>query len=57
MPLMIQAFGYNKNPLSTLEVLGWILWFSSFVFEHIADRQKKQFVKDCAQKKIKGKAF
>ena len=54
MPLMMQGFGYNQNPLNSLEIFGWVLWFLSFAFEHTADRQKKQFIKDCAAKKVKG---
>lgn len=54
MPLMIQAFGYNSGDLTYLEIFGWCLWLASFAFEHTADKQKKRFIKDCAEKKIKG---
>lgn len=53
MPLMIQAYGYKTGELTWLEVFGWALWLVSIVFEHIADRQKKQFVRDCVKNKIK----
>ena len=36
-----------------LEICGWVLWLTSFAFEHTADRQKKQFIKDCIKNNIK----
>ena len=53
MPMMIQGFGYNSEELTYLEIFGWILWYFSIMFEHTADRQKKQFIKDCKEKNIK----
>eukprot|EP00092_Neocalanus_flemingeri_P014327 GFUD01015448.1.p1 GENE.GFUD01015448.1~~GFUD01015448.1.p1 ORF type:complete len:317 (+),score=68.45 GFUD01015448.1:34-984(+) len=53
MPLMIQAFGYKTGELTWLEVCGWTMWLLSIVFEHTADKQKKQFVKDCLKNNVK----
>ena len=36
-----------------IEYFGWILWLSSIAFEHTADLQKKKFVRDCIENKIK----
>ena len=52
-PLMLQAFGYKSGPLENLEIFAWILWFASLTFEHISDKQKKKFIQDCKEKKIK----
>jgi steroid 5-alpha reductase family enzyme len=53
MPLMVQAYGYKTGELTWLEVCGWAMWLAAIAFEHTADLQKKQFAKDCRQKKIK----
>jgi len=52
-PMMLQAFGYKTGDLTTLEIIGWVMWLASITFEHVADKQKKGFIKDCAEKKIK----
>merc|ERR1711894_134428 len=54
MPMMVQAFGYKTGDLTWIETFGWMMWLSAIIFEHTADLQKKQFVKDCIKKKIKG---
>ena len=28
-PMFLQAFGYFTGPLTTLEIMGWVLWLSS----------------------------
>ena len=53
MPMMLQAFGYMTGDLTMLEICGWVLWVASLTFENMADKQKKRFIKDCADKKIK----
>jgi len=53
-PLLIQAFGYKTGDLTLIEKFGWILWLASLAFEHTADLQKKQFVRECIEKKVKG---
>jgi len=53
MPMMLQAFGYMTGELTWLEVAGWTMWVVAIIFEHTADKQKKAFVKECTEKKIK----
>jgi len=52
-PMFLQAFGHFTGPLTTLEIMGWVLWLSSLVFEHVSDLQKKAFIRECSQKNIK----
>ena len=54
LPLMVQVYSGYSQPLSVLEITGWLLWLSSLVFEHSADKQKKAFIKNCAEKNISG---
>ena len=54
LPLMVQVYSGYSEPLSVLEMTGWLLWLCSLVFEHSADKQKKAFIKTCAEKKISG---
>ena len=54
LPLMVQVYSGYSEPLSGLEIAGWLLWLSSLVFEHSADKQKKNFIKKCAEKKLSG---
>ena len=54
LPLMVQVYSGYSAPLSLLEMAGWVLWLASLVFEHTADKQKKKFIKDCADKKLSG---
>ena len=56
-PLLIQAFGYKTGDLTLIEKFGWILWLASLAFEHTADLQKKQFVRECIEKKVNGSIF
>lgn len=53
LPMMLQAYGPLKGPLTTIEVFGWILWVVSLVFEHTADKQKKRFARDCKKAGVK----
>jgi len=54
IPMLAQVYtGYNE-PLSLVEMLGWSLWFLSLCWEHTADKQKKRFIKDCQERKVKG---
>ena len=48
LPLMVQVYSGYSEPLSLLEIIGWLLWLCSLVFEHSADKQKKKFIKNCA---------
>ena len=54
IPLMVQVYSGYSEPLSGIEMLGWGLWVMSLVWEHTADKQKKRFIKDCQEKKLKG---
>ena len=54
LPLMVQVYSGYSEPLSLLEMTGWLLWLCSLLFEHSADKQKKAFIKNCAEKKISG---
>ena len=38
-----------------VEIGGWTLWLISLIWEHTADKQKKKFIKDCLEKKEKGR--
>ena len=53
IPMLLQAYGYKTGPLTSLELAGWALWLAGITFEHTADKQKKAFIADCAEKKIK----
>ena len=54
VPMLVQVFsGYNQQ-VSLMEWFGWILWLLSLCWEHAADKQKKRFIKDCQEKKLKG---
>ena len=54
VPMLVQVYsGYNQ-PVSLMEWFGWILWILSLCWEHAADKQKKRFIKDCQEKKLKG---
>ena len=55
LPLMVQVYSGYSAPLSLLETVGWVLWLASLVLEHTADKQKKSFIRDCAEKKISGR--
>ena len=44
IPAILQAFNPQES-LSVLEVSGYILWIISFGMEHLADMQKKRFLK------------
>jgi len=52
-PMFLQIFGYNREGMSVFEIGGWLLWFLSIAFEHMSDVQKKGFIRDCKEKKIK----
>ena len=54
IPLMVQVYSGYNDPLTGLEIFAWILWISSIVWEHTADKQKKKFIKDCQQRKLRG---
>lgn len=54
IPLMVQVYGGNTSELSLVEIAGWTLWLLSLIWEHTADKQKKKFIKECLEKKIKG---
>merc|ERR1711981_298110 len=53
IPLMLQAYGYKTGALTWLEVGGWTMWASAIIFEHTADKQKKAFVAECAEKNVR----
>lgn len=53
LPLMLQAYGPLRGPLTSIEIFGWILWAVSLVFEHTADKQKKRFAVDCKKAGVK----
>ena len=48
LPLMVQVYSGYSEPLSVIEIMGWVLWLCSLVFEHSADKQKKKFIKNCS---------
>jgi len=41
IPSLLQGFNPTEQ-LSTMEILGWVSWICSFIFESIADHQKMQ---------------
>jgi len=53
LPLMVQAYGPLRGPLTWLEVAGWVTWLAALVFEHTADKQKKRFAADCKKQGVK----
>ena len=52
-PLMLQLSGYLTGSLTMLEYIGWTMWLISFGFEHLADMQKINFLKECKKKNIR----
>ena len=44
----------SAQALTTTELLGWMMWAASLVWEHTADKQKKAFIKDCQERGLKG---
>ena len=54
IPLMVQVYSGYSAVLSGIEMVGWLLWALSLVWEHTADKQKKRFIKHCQEKKLKG---
>ena len=51
----VQVYGpASTQALTTTELLGWLIWAASLVWEHTADKQKKAFIKDCQKRGIKG---
>jgi len=54
-PLLLQAFGYltPHTPFTYVEILGWFLWTTSILFEHVADMQKQKFAIQCKKDGVK----
>ena len=51
----IQVYGPASTQVLTItELLGWVIWAASLVWEHTADKQKKAFIKDCQKRGLKG---
>ena len=44
----------STQALSPLELVGWVIWAASLVWEHTADKQKKAFIRDCQERGLKG---
>ena len=55
VPMMLQGFGYlgPETGLTKLEMFGWLLWISGFVFEHTGDVQKMKFISKCKKDGIR----
>ena len=55
VPMMLQGFGYlgPDTGLTKLEMFGWLLWISGFVFEHTGDVQKMKFISKCKKDGIR----
>jgi len=54
VPLYLQAYSYLSSPLTSWEVVSWLLWLVSLGMEHRADLQKKAFVRQCLKDGVKG---
>ncbi len=54
LPAFIIASNRNPN-ISVFEVIGLLLWITSFIFESIADQQKLGFLRQMKKKKLQNK--